>query len=252
MIILSLLGITFYLGSRSLESSRHGESRKNKNNRRVYSKTLRCSSGDASALSTISKDMMKREQGVTSSIATLRVSCNSSVDEGSACHQSRSGITSTMKKIGAEARTTKIIPISHSTVDDAVPDKLGSGLNEEEDTHDDQFATKGDYVSTNRDDAVELGTRQYISSVDLPLSYVSFNEPVTEQKEEVDENNDKPSSRGGFLAKRVSVRRIWKEGPGDDANSEQVTNKGLYSNMVEWVIAHYSLRDISGSSRMLM
>lgn len=67
---------------------------------------------------------------------------------------------------------------------------------------------------------VELGRRSTVPSADSTVDHVTSVEFGKAFKEDADENDDRPPRE--FMTKRQSVRRIWKNGPGDNADSEQV------------------------------
>lgn len=74
--------------------------------------------------------------------------------------------------------------------------------------------------------STDSGMKRTIPVVNSVSDSAPFDKSVKGKKEEVAENDDDdddaPPSRGGILTRRRSVRRIWKDGPGDDADMEQV------------------------------
>lgn len=70
--------------------------------------------------------------------------------------------------------------------------------------------------------------------------------PMVSSMSDKDGDYDVPPSRKGTLTRRRSVRRIWKDGPGGDADSEQVGEiMSMYERKtyiyIYWQIKHFAL-----------
>lgn len=82
-------------------------------------------------------------------------------------------------------------------------------------------------TTTNTDNTTSTDSemKRTLAEVNSTSDSAAFDKSIKGTKEEVveDDADDAPPSRGGILTRRRSVRRIWKDGPGDDADSEQVS-----------------------------
>lgn len=80
-------------------------------------------------------------------------------------------------------------------------------------------------ATTDNTTSTDSGMKRIVPVVNSASDNAPSDKSAKGTKEEVveDDDDDAPPSRGGILTRRRSVRRIWKDGPGDDADSEQVS-----------------------------